>query len=135
MPEQAELSLAEVQLGDTPQRVRLELYADIKGERIESGLGTLEVRAPLVLPVLACIQVLLDLACIRVDIQQENKLARRSISQLLCWCCDALLSSSKEAVCLSTQLVRRMRGITFGDVQCPALSGRLMGAVLFLIAL
>ncbi len=45
VPDQAELSLAEVQLGDTPQRVRLQLYADIKGERIEEGLGHLEVRA------------------------------------------------------------------------------------------
>lgn len=42
---QAELSLAEVALGEAPQRVRLELYADIKGEQ-QTGLGHLEVGRP-----------------------------------------------------------------------------------------
>ena len=46
---QAELSLAEVQLGDVPQRLQLDLYADIKGERMQAGLGHLEVRRPALL--------------------------------------------------------------------------------------
>ena len=43
---QADLSLAEVKLleeeGHKP--IRLQLYADIKGERVESGLGYIEAR-------------------------------------------------------------------------------------------
>lgn len=41
---QADLSLMDVKLGEPGQRYRLPLYLDVKGQRIDTGLGHLEVR-------------------------------------------------------------------------------------------